>query len=51
MAEDQVLIFPDTVSVLNASNGSLVYLVGTVRFSQKNEENIAQVYNTNTNNK
>lgn len=47
MAEDQVSMFPDTVSVLNTSNGSLVYLVGTIRFSKESEEVVAQVYNNN----
>lgn len=50
MLEDQVSMFPDTVSVFNASNGSLVYLVGTVRFSKESEEIVAQVYNNKNDN-
>lgn len=40
---DQVT-FPDTVSVLKSSNGSVVYLVGTAHFSKESQEDVAQVY-------
>lgn len=36
--------FPDTVSVLKAFNGSVVYLVGTAHFSNESKEDVAQVY-------
>lgn len=35
--------FPDTVAVLRASNGSVVYLVGTAHFSKESQEDVAQV--------
>lgn len=40
---DQVT-FPDTVTVLKSSNGSVVYLVGTAHFSKESQEDVAQVY-------
>lgn len=43
MVDDQVT-FPDTVAVLKASNGSVIYLVGTAHFSKESQEDVAQVY-------
>lgn len=42
MVDDQVT-FPETVAVLKASNGSVVYLVGTAHFSKESQEDVAQV--------
>lgn len=45
MADDQVVTtLPDTVVVLKAFNGSVVYLVGTAHFSNESKEDVAQVY-------
>lgn len=35
--------FPDTVTVLKAPNGSVVYLVGTAHFSVESQEDVAEV--------
>lgn len=43
MVEDQ-FTFPDTVTVLKSSNGSVVYLVGTAHFSTESQEDVAQVW-------
>lgn len=48
MVDNQVSTFPDTVAVLKASNGSVVYLVGTAHFSKESQEDVAQVYLLNT---
>jgi hypothetical protein len=40
---DQVT-FPETVTVLKSSNGSVVYLVGTAHFSEESQEDVSQVY-------
>lgn len=42
MVDNQVT-FPDTVTVLKSSNGSVVYLVGTAHFSEESQEDVAQV--------
>jgi len=44
MVDNQSINFPDTVAVLKASNGSVVYLVGTAHFSEQSQEDVAQVY-------
>jgi len=44
MVDNQATNFPDTVAVLKASNGSIVYLVGTAHFSEQSQEDVAQVY-------
>ncbi|VVC39664.1 Pheromone shutdown, TraB [Cinara cedri] len=46
MADDQgVAALPDTVEVLRAFNGSVVYLVGTAHFSDASQEDVAKVIN------
>lgn len=45
MVDNQATNFPDTVAVLKASNGSVVYLVGTAHFSEQSQEDVAQVIN------
>lgn len=43
MGDVQVPKFPDTVAVLKAPNGSVVYLVGTAHFSVESQEDVAEV--------
>jgi len=45
MVEIVVPTFPDTVAVIKASNGSIVYLVGTAHFSKESQDDVAQVIN------
>lgn len=40
---DDLVKFPETVTVLKASNGSVVYLIGTAHFSKESQEDVAQV--------
>lgn len=44
MVDNRTTNFPDTVTVLKASNGSVIYLVGTAHFSKESQEDVAQVY-------
>lgn len=48
MVDSQVPTFPDSVSILKASNGSVVYLVGTSHYSEESQEDVAQVCLLNT---
>jgi len=43
MVEIVVPTFPDTVAVIKASNGSIIYLVGTAHFSKESQDDVAQV--------
>lgn len=43
MGDVQNPTFPDTVTVLKAPNGSVVYLVGTAHFSVESQEDVAEV--------
>jgi len=48
MVDSQVPTFPDSVTILKGSNGSIVYLVGTSHFSKESQEDVAQVCLLNT---